>query len=193
MNKQYYEVIVKGSYDLAKGFVLGFMEGRAIEGEAIFEEEQHIKVEGALAQLIRMSGIKGKTIHVIVGSGFYDLINEAFQNVQDRMDLEVQSVKVITDAFFDFHYKAFTKELGDELRGLFDPLPEGLKIKGGYAPKESLDPEGKGIEAYAPLHDYELTASGQIHGPAKEALDFYRQLELYDMVELGEINLKYAD
>jgi len=193
MNKNYYEVIVKGSYDLAKGFVLGFMEGRAIEGEAIFEEEQHIKVEGTLAQLIRISGIKGRTLHVIVGSGFYDLISEAFQHVQDRMDLEVESVRVITDAFFDFHYKAFTRELGDELQGLFDALPEGLNIEGKYAPKESLDPEGKGIETYAPLHDYELTASGQIHGPAKEALDFYRRLELYDMVELGEINLKYAD
>lgn len=193
MNKQYYEVIVKGSYDLAKGFVLGFMEGREISGEAIFEEEQHIKVGGTLAQLIRVSGIKGRKVHVIVGAGFYELLNNAFLKVKDLMDLEVESVRVITDAFFDFHYKAFTRELGDELRGLFDALPQGLSIEGKYVPKECCDPEGKGIETYAPLHDYELTASGQIHGPAKEALDFYRKLELYDMVELGDINLKYAD
>ncbi len=193
MNKSYYEVIVEGSYELIKGFVLGFMEGREIRGEATFEEEQHIKVDGTLAQLIRLSGIKGKRVHIIVGAGFYKLVNDAFKNVKERMDLKVVSVREITDAYFAFHYKAFTKELGGELQGLFAALPEGLKIVGDYAPKESLEPEGKGIEAYAPLHAYALSAKGEIHGPAREALDFYRKLERYDMVELGDIKLKYAD
>lgn len=37
MNKKYYEVVVEGSFDLMKGFVLGFLEGKGIQGEAIFE------------------------------------------------------------------------------------------------------------------------------------------------------------
>ncbi len=193
MNKSYYEVIVEGSVDLIKGFMLGFMEGREIKGVAIFEEEQHIKIEGKLTQLMRLSGIKGKRVHIIVGAGFYKLVNDAFENVKDRMDLKVVSVREITDACFGFHYKAFKKELGKDLKGLFAGLPEGLRIEGDYAPKESLMPEGKGIESYAPLHEYELSAGGEIRGPAREALDFYRKLELHDMVELGDIKLKYAD
>ncbi len=41
----YYEVDVEGSFDLIKGFVLGFIEGRQIEGEAIFGEEHHVANE----------------------------------------------------------------------------------------------------------------------------------------------------
>lgn len=193
MNKNYYEVIVEGSVDLIRGFVLGFMEGRGIKGEAIFEEEQHIKVEGKLTQLIRLSGIKGKRIHIIVGTGFYQVVRDAFMNVQEKMDLKVVSVREIADAHFGFQYKAFNKELGEELKGIFADLPEGLRIEGDYLPEESLMPEGKGIESYAPLHEYELSARGEIHGPAREALDFYRKLELHDMVELDDIKLKYID
>ncbi|MBN2568490.1 MAG: hypothetical protein JXB42_03560 [Deltaproteobacteria bacterium] len=193
MSKSYYEVIVEGSCDLIKGFVLGFMEGKGIRGESVFEEAERIKVEGTLEQIIRMSGIKGKRIHIIIESGFYKLLNEALMKVKDRMDLKVISAKEIIDARFDFHYKAFTNELGDELKGLFSNLKGGLKIRGDYSPEESVMPEGKGIEAYAPLHAYKLSAKGEIHGPAMEVFGFYRKLELYDMVELGDIELKYAD
>lgn len=192
MNKSYYEVVVEGSYDLIRGFVLGFMEGKEISGESIFEEEEHIKAEGTLEQLLRMTGIKGNRIHIIIGAGFYKLLNDAFVNVKGRMDLKVISVKEITSACFNFQYRAFTKELGDELKNIFSDLKGELKIRGDYSPEEYVMPEGKGIEAYAPLHAYELSAKGEIYGPARETLDFYRKLELYDMVELGDIELKYA-
>jgi hypothetical protein len=109
------------------------------------------------------------------------------------MNLKVVSLREITDAYFGFRYKAFTKELGEELKDLFDDLPEGLRIEGDYSPKESVMPEGKGIDSYAPLHEYELSARGEMHGPAREALDFYRKLEFHEMVELDDIQLEYVD
>jgi len=43
MTKKYYEVAVEGSLDLIRGFVLGFLQGRGIEGEAVFSVERHVR------------------------------------------------------------------------------------------------------------------------------------------------------
>jgi hypothetical protein len=53
-------------------------------------------------------------------------------------------------------------------------------------------PEGKGVEAYAPLHEYELKAAGSIYGPVRDVIDFYGKVEHHDMVELDDIKLEYA-
>ena len=82
--------------------------------------------------------------------------------------------------------------MGDELKELFGRLPEGLQIE-DYEPKETMYPEGKGVEAYAPLHEYEVKAGGRVYGFAGDVIDLYSRAERYDMVELGDINLEYAN
>jgi hypothetical protein len=99
-------------------------------------------------------------------------------------------------AYFDFTYKAFTRELGSELKEIFGAIsrdPEGLHMEAGYKPAEEVRPEAKGVETYAPLHEYELKAAGRIHGPVKDVIDFYGVVEHYDMVELGSIKIEYVD
>jgi hypothetical protein len=60
MNKEYCEVVVEGSLDLIRGFVVGFLEGRGIQGEAIFGEDHHVENEGRFGQMMRLIGVKGK-------------------------------------------------------------------------------------------------------------------------------------
>jgi len=38
-NSSYVEVVLEGSVELIKGFVVGFLEGRGIQGKAVFEED----------------------------------------------------------------------------------------------------------------------------------------------------------
>jgi hypothetical protein len=68
MTKKYYEVVLEGSFDFIKGFVLGFIEGRGIKGEAIFEAEHHIENESRFGQLLRFIWEKGGRTNLIVGS-----------------------------------------------------------------------------------------------------------------------------
>ena len=96
----------------------------------------------------------------------------------------------ITEAYFEFSYHAYTRKLGDELKILFGSLPPGLRIENGKGPYEKVIPEGKGVEAYAPLHEYEIQAKGEIHGPVKAVIRLYGEAEHKDMVELGSIKLK---
>ena len=193
MTKSYYEVIIEGSFDLIKGFVLGYLGGSGIKGEAIFGREHHVENESKFGQLMRLIHVKGNKVHVIVGAGLHDLLKDAVSNRQDELDIKILSVRKITDAHFDFAYKAFAKEFGDKLEKLFENLPKGLKLRPGYEPEETITPEGKGIEAYAPLHEYEIKANGRIYGPIKAVINFYGEVEHNPLVELGDIKLQYKN
>lgn len=189
MMKKYYEVVFEGSFDFMKGFVLGFFEGRRIEGDPIFEVEHHIENERKFGQLLRLIGVKGNQVSLIVGSGLHDLIREAIEKRKLQNDLKIVTVREITDAYFEFSYHAYSRELGAELKTFFGKLRPGLRIEKGDGPKETVNPEGKGIEAYAPLHEYEIEESGEIHGPVKEVINLYGEAEHKDMVELGNIKI----
>ncbi|MBW2561419.1 MAG: hypothetical protein JRE40_11270 [Deltaproteobacteria bacterium] len=190
MNKEYCEVVVEGSLDLVRGFVIGFLEGKGIKGEAIFGEDHHVENEGRFGQMMRLIGVKGNRVHLIIGVGFHKLLEGALERRKGELALKIISEKKIGQASFGFSYRAYTRELGDELMALFGKPPEGLQVK-DYKPKETVMPEGKGVEAYAPLHEYEVKATGTLYGPVRDVLDFYGSAEHHDMVELDSIKLEY--
>lgn len=189
----YYEVDVEGSFDLIKGFVLGFIEGRQIEGEAIFGEEHHVANEEKFGQLLRLLGVKGKTVRVIISCALNDLLEEALEKRKDEISIKIKNVRGVADAAFTFEYKAFAESFGKELKETFGNLPQGLTMEPGYEPKEKRNPEAKGVEAYAPLHHYEIRAKGRISGPIREVIAFYGQVEHNKLVELGPIEITYKD
>lgn len=193
MQKSYYEVDVEGSFDLIKGFVLGFIEGRQIEGEAIFGEEHHVENEEKFGQLLRLMGVKGNEVRVIICSGLHDLLSEALNKRKEEIHIKISNVREIAGASFDFSYKAFAETFGKELKKTFGNLPEGLGMEPGYEPKETLNPDAKGVEAYAPLHHYEIKAKGRITGSIRQVIDFYGQVEHNQFVELGPIKIQYKE
>ncbi|HPQ43647.1 MAG TPA: hypothetical protein PKZ42_05400 [Syntrophales bacterium] len=192
MNNEYSEVVIEGSLDRIRGFVVGFLEGKGIQGEAIFEEEHHVANESRFGQMMRLIGVRGNRFHLIIETEFFKLLEEALKRRKEELALKITSEKKISRASFDFRYRAYTKELGEELMTLFGDLEEGLHMR-DYQPKETLLPEGKGVEAYAPLHEYEIKAAGTISGPVKAVIDFYGRAEHHDMVELDNITLEYAE
>ena len=192
MNSEYCEMVIEGSLDRIRGFVIGFLEGRGIQGEAIFEEDHHVENESRFGQMMRLIGVKGNRFHLIIGAGFLKLFEGALERRKEELALKITSEKKISRASFGFRYRAYTRELGEELMTLFGDLGKGLQVR-DYKPKETMMPEGKGVEAYAPLHEYEIKAAGTIYGPVRDVIDFYGSAEHHDMVELDSIKLEYAE
>jgi len=196
MMKEYYEVVVEGAIECVKAFVFGYLEGSEIEGELIFGEDHHVENESRLGQLMRLINVRGERVHLIVGGGFHKRLKDALEKRKHEIKLKIISEKLIGTAYFDFSYRAYTRELGEELKSIFGSVSkseDGLHMEAGYKPREEIHPEGKGVEGYAPLHEYEIKANGRIHGPVKEVIEFYGKVEHYDLVELGDIRLEYAD
>jgi len=146
MNREYCEMVVEGSLELVKGFVIGFLEGKGIQGEAIFGENHHVQNEDRLGHMLHLVGMKGNRLHTIIGSCSQQrLLKDALERRKEELDLKLVSEKRIVQASFVFRYRAYTKDLGNELKKLFSGLPEGLQIE-DYDPKETVYPEGRGVE-----------------------------------------------
>jgi len=191
MNRQYFEAVVEGQFDLVKGFVFGFLEGQGIPSGAVFAREHHVKGSSELRRVFRVLAGQEDQARVLVDGDVCRSLKEAIARVEEVLPIKLVAVKEIARAQFAFTYEAFTKEMGDELKGLFTNLPEGVSVA-DYSVEEKVDPESKGIEAYAPLHHYEVKAQGRITGPVRPVIDFYDRLERHSLISPGEIVLEFS-
>lgn len=193
MNVSYCEVVVEGSFDLMKGFVVGFLEGKGVEGDVLFGDDCQIKRESTVGLLMRITGIREKTCTVIVGAGLHNLLSSALEKCQHLIPLHIVRVRPVSGAYFSVIFKTYSKEIGKEIHDLLSHLPEGVIRESGFEMHERLTPEGKGIDAYAPLHEYELNGKGRISGSVKEIFDLYCRLGGYEVVQLGDMELTYGE
>jgi hypothetical protein len=190
MQKKPYEIVIEGPFDLIQGFIVGFLEGRRIEGAIIFERENHIKRESKLEQLLRAIHIEEDRVHLIIDEAIYRLLREALNNRKHMIKLKVVSEREIIKAHFNFSYAAYAKRFGDELKHLFSKLPAGVQLK-DYKPEEIERQIKESTVGYAPLHKYEIRAKGRVGGPANKVIDFYDKIEHNDWIEPEEIELEF--
>ncbi|HVO84911.1 MAG TPA: hypothetical protein VMU60_10855 [Syntrophobacteria bacterium] len=190
MHRKYFELVVEGHFDLIKGFVLGFLEGKGIGQSVMFAREHHIKGDRDLKHVLRVLAGKEDQARLLVDEGVCQSLRESLANVREALPLRLVSTREISAAHAGFSYEAYAKEMGDELKALFVNLPEGVAVA-DYEPEEKVEPEGKGIEAYAPLHHYQIKAKGRIAGAVGPLIDFYDKLEGHPLVVLEEIVLDF--
>lgn len=190
MNRKYFELLMEGQFDLIKGFVLGFLEGKGIRESAVFAREHHVKGDRELKHVLRVLTGKEDQVRVLVDEGVCQPLMESLANTREALPLRLVSAREISGAHAVFTYEAYAKEMGNELKALFAHPPEGVSVV-DYEPEEKVEPEGKGIEAYAPLHHYEIKAKGRITGAARPLIDFYDKLEQHPLVTLEEIVLEF--
>jgi hypothetical protein len=190
MRIKWYEIVIEGSFDLIKGFIVGLFEGRKIGGAIIFERDHHVKREDGLEHLLRAIHIEEDRVHILMSESTFRILDQALNNRKHETPLKVVSKKEIVRAHFNFAYAAYAKRFGNELKELFSNLPEGARLE-GYQPEE-IERETKDSTAgYAPLHKYEIKAKGRVSGPAKGVIDFYDRLEHNALIELEEIELEF--
>lgn len=192
MNVQYYEVVIEGHLDLMKGFVMGFLAGRGIEGGVFFDAACHIEGECATGPLMRLVSAHGNANIVIIGSELHDLLTAALNKREHVIPLHIKKVRQVLSAAFYCKFRTYSREVGAELEEIVSRIPEGVEGKSGFEMHEKLDPEGKGLEFFTPLHDYELTGKGRLSGSVKGVLDLYQRLERFEVVELEELELTFG-
>lgn len=192
MNERYYEVVIEGNLDLMKGFVMGFLAGRGIEGGVSFDRESHVEEESAVGHLLRLVGVRDNTFTVIIGSGLHDLLVAALKKHQPVIPMRILKVREVLSAAFTCEFRSYSREVGAQLKEILSGIPAGADGKSGFKMHEKLDPEGKGVEMFTPLHDYELTGKGRISGSVKKVLDLYHRLGRFEVVELGELELEFG-
>ena len=113
-------------------------------------------------------------------------------NCKKELSSEIVSVREITGASFTLHFKTYSKELGKTLRNLLTDLPLGVAMKKESRFQEETEPDCKGMETFAPLHEYALSFSGAFQGGIKEIYYLYCKVGRFEVVELGKLELEYG-
>ena len=52
-----------------------------------------------------------------------------------------------------------------------------------------VNPDAKGVEMYAPAHEYELKGEAVVAGPVDAVLDLHRQSRYEELIHLGHLEL----
>ena len=193
MNKDYYEVVIEGHLELAKGFVMGFLAGRGIEGSAFFDDTCHIAGDYETGPLLRLIHARDNVSTLIAGSGLCDLLIAALNRHPQAVALKIRKARRVLSAAFACTYRTYSREAGEKIKEILSCVPEGVDGESAFEMHEKVDPEGKGHEMFTPLHDYELAGKGRISGSVRGVLDLYERLKRFEVVEVGELELTYGE
>lgn len=191
MKKEYYELEIVGSLVAVREFVNGFLMGKELEGEVFFAKDEWIRSEPLWNQIMeKLRLVKRRTI-VIVEKKLHKPLMTAFRAGEHETGLRVHRDVAIAAASFRFSFKAFTKKHGDEIREIFEDLPDGVFASEDYRPEVVGEPSAFGVEGYAPLHNYVVQGRGLIGGHFRGVLDVYREAQHHPLIDTGDLLIEH--
>jgi hypothetical protein len=182
MVKSFSEIVIEGHFGLVKGFLMGFLYGSEKEFSYFFHRKSGIRRE-TLKDLLKELFEFENFVHLCIESSKVSKFIKAIENSNDKIGLQVQSVKKIKSAGFNFSYEVFNEEIAYEIKNLF--LEDAKKVKlQNYKPVNIKDKEAIGIEGYAPEHHFIGRGSGQVKGNFLYVMELYLKIKRCKSSEL---------
>ncbi|HJX32239.1 MAG TPA: hypothetical protein VJ624_10405 [Thermodesulfobacteriota bacterium] len=191
MEKIFYELLIEGHLPVTKGFIFGLLEGSKRTGTVILSQENNIKTETLGELFMELTHLHETLCHVVIEEDLLNVIKNGLENTFNVLKLKLKGVRKIKKASFHFHYEVYAKKYGEEIKNIFKKLPQPLKISADYQPHEEIHPDAKGIEFFAPLHEYNLKADGSVEGPIDVLLSFYKKIQEYELIKEEPIILHF--
>jgi hypothetical protein len=186
MAEDYYELILDGDEKIARAYLEGFLRGKNIRSGVFFSKDYPIRSEHHLLNLDFIHG----HIHVICLAGIRAAIRSAVKRAPEEPSLTLASERPIRNITFTFKFETFSKDVGAKLKRLLHNPPKGITI-GDFEEHEEIDPSAKGVEQYAPLHDYRFHGGGKVTGDAEQLLFFHKKLKDVEFVDVGDVGLEF--
>ncbi|MBN2055791.1 hypothetical protein JW905_12760 [bacterium] len=194
MAKDYVEIVFEGSHKLLKGFMFGLFVDSFKEVDFFCNRDFNIHARSFIQQLKDHLGTRPEHTHMILQTDKLQEVKINLEKVKDCLHLTILEIRPLVSAYTEFSFSAYTEKDGRRLRALLrDSLPAGVELAGFSESSVQKAPEGKGIEMYAPLHDYELHAHGRLNGEVGPLIRFCWKLLHESLVTLKEIHLVNAE
>lgn len=196
MDRRFRVLLVHGPYPLVRGYVAGFLAGRGLSGKIYFCEKEKIEVdlgaeEGLAEKLAEWIGFhRDTTTAFAVEEKIHGPLMEALKAPDDALGVSVEISRSVARSRFDVRFETFSSEEGSEIRSLVEGPPKGVAASDDFRIDEKIRATGKGVEAYAPEHEYELKGKGTFAGPLDEIVEFRRTLAGNPLVRCGAVKLE---
>ena len=185
MATKYHELIIKGDAEVLKGFIEGYMTAKGIKTGVIIAREHDIETH----HLKEVLTFRGDYCHIIVTGRHHRSLVSAIEKTPD-IDCEFVSDKEIANAYFEFKFETFNRDVAKELKKTLTKLPAGLQLI-DYQPEETIDPSAEGIEFYSPIHDYSFSGKGRIRGDVAKLIQFQERMKDHVFMETEDIELEH--
>jgi hypothetical protein len=186
MAVKHYDFIIKGDEDELYLYLEGFLRGKGVKSGYLFTD-RHPFQSHFLKELIQYHG---DVAHLICRSNLRPVIRAAIANSPEGFECEIVESRPVSRAAFEFKFKTANRKVAGAIKRLLGRHPAGVKLI-DYQPEEVVNPEAKGAEGYAPLHEYTFGGKGQIVGDVEGVLRVYQKLESNEFIHCEEIDIHY--
>jgi len=192
-NKKYFEVVFEGKHETITGMLEGFLLARGKKWEWYTSKRSHIETETFAEALLEWGSLKSHIHHIVMEEQLSTALQQTLEKRDDLKNLSIdyiKSCKEIKSASIKFNAKAFAKKYSSEIKAILSKPPAGIKIQ-DYNPEETIHESAKGVELYAPEHDYTFTAEGIASGDFKAIMAFRKKLDDHPLIEVSHVRLHF--
>ena len=194
MQKSFSELVIEGQFVLVKGFIMGFLHGSDQEFDYFFHRKHGIRRE-TFKEFIKELFEFESHVHVCLDNNIIPKFLKAIEKSEEKIGLEIKSVKAINSANFTFSFEIFNKELADDIKIVFENSPAGVKVM-DYKPIEEVANDAVGVEGYAPVHSFVARGNGTAEGNFHDIMELYLNIKRSkgsESIMCSEINLELED
>lgn len=194
MSGRYKEYVIKGARGWALGYIEGYLRGQG-EERVVLEAEAAGFDCAPLGERIReLFRPPSETFHVLVPEELEPLVQEAIGDAAGRgHNVTLIDERPIVSARLAFSFSVYSRKHAARIRKQFEELPEGVSLTAESTFTEKVNPRAKGIEAYAPVHHYELHAKGVAEGPVDGIAALLKICHAEELISVGKAELVFEE
>jgi len=187
---RWYEIAVHGREDVVRAFVAGFLAARGERGGLVlFGSELDLEAE-SLGERLKELFVAGSHAILLAPEPLAGALADALVAAGPGVGVRLERRREVRAAAFTFHAEMFSRALADGLRqALHASVPEATRVE-DLTETEEVHPEARGVDLYAPVHDYIYRASGRIGGPFPGVVEMRRRLADMEFVDVGGLHLE---
>ncbi|MCK4413938.1 MAG: hypothetical protein KAY32_10355 [Candidatus Eisenbacteria sp.] len=191
--QDYRVMVLEGSLSETRAFLAGLVAGRDLAWDVHFCEECGVESESLKHRLLEKLGLEKDLTRVIVSDTLAARIASALDALprEARGKLGVHADDGIREASLAMNFKIFDRRSAAEVRPLLADPPAGVTVELSRDEEES-HPSAKGVEAYAPEHDFIWRVRGTARGPVAGVLALRARLRAFEMIDLEPVHLTLA-
>jgi hypothetical protein len=186
MAVKHYDFVVKGDEDIIRAYLNGYLRGKGVKSGYLFTSQRPFRSHH-LRELIQYHG---EVVHLVCRSSLRPIVRSAISQRPTEHQWEIVESRAVKKATFEFKFHTANRQAAGAIKRILGRHPAGVKLV-EYEPKESFNPDAKGSEGYAPLHEYEFEGKGTIVGDVESVLKVYDKLEANDFIHNEEIEIVY--
>jgi hypothetical protein len=183
---RYYELVIEGPRGWGSGFLHGFLLGCGSRQAVLDAEEEGFEVESLREQIREILLPTAEVLHLVVPGPLVADVRRAVKAAASRgRAMTIKHEQALAGARFRFELSIYSREHAARWRRRFDHLPAGVRLSKGTSFTEIRDPDARGLEMYAPVHQYELRGEGEVEGDLEAILPIYRVCRDEELVQVS--------